>query len=260
MEKSSVHRRLKSCQALVEKVYTSCFLDPLAVRWCQSLSHNLTTFQTERQTHFYSKNVSGTRERVVVFISDAMRYEVAQQLFEKLAMDAKCTAKLTPGCQHSALLYPARHGGTAASCQSGASARQHCDHPRKENGRYRCTGKHPASGRENSSCIQFDQMQNMRRDELRSYFSGKTLVYVYHNQIDARGDEARTENEVFSACEEAVEELYKEIRRLTDNANIRHFIVTADHGFLYKHDPDHGERQGHQSATGGDQKQAFYNF
>ena len=89
----------------------------------------------------------------------------------------------------------------------------------------------------NSSCIQFDQMQNMRRDELRSYFSGKTLVYVYHNQIDARGDEARTENEVFSACEEAVEELYKEIRRLTDNANIRHFIVTADHGFLYKHDP-----------------------
>ena len=77
-------------------MYTSCFLDPLAVRWCQSLSHNLTTFQTERQTHFYSKNVSGTRERVVVFISDAMRYEVAQQLFEKLAMDAKCTAKLTP--------------------------------------------------------------------------------------------------------------------------------------------------------------------
>ncbi len=37
----------------------------------------------------------------------------------------------------------------------------------------------------------------------------KNVVFVYHNQIDARGDEARTENEVFSACEEAVEELYK---------------------------------------------------
>ena len=33
---------------------------------------------------------------MVVFISDAMRYEVGQQLFEMLTMDAKCSAKLTP--------------------------------------------------------------------------------------------------------------------------------------------------------------------
>lgn len=60
---------------------------------------------------------------------------------------------------------------------------------------------------------------------------------VQENNVISSSNDARTENEVFSACEEAVEELYKEIRRLTDNANIRHFIVTADHGFLYKHDP-----------------------
>ena len=89
-------QEIEKLQSLVEKVYTNYFLDPLAVRWCQSLSHDLTSFQTERQTHFYSKNVSGTRERVVVFISDAMRYEVGQQLFETLTMDAKCSAKLTP--------------------------------------------------------------------------------------------------------------------------------------------------------------------
>ena len=89
-------QEIEKLQSLVEKVYTNYFLDPLAVRWCQSLSHDLTSFQTERQTHFYSKNVSGTRERVVVFISDDMRYEVGQQLFEMLTMDAKCSAKLTP--------------------------------------------------------------------------------------------------------------------------------------------------------------------
>jgi uncharacterized protein (TIGR02687 family) len=229
-------QEIEKLQALVEKVYTSCFLDPLAVRWCQSLSHDLTTFQTERQTHFYSKNVSGTRERVVVFISDAMRYEVAQQLFETLAMDAKCTAKLTPAVST-----------VPSYTQLGMAALlPHVSLELQPDSTVTILGKKTVgtaaresilqAAEKNSSCIQFDQMQNMRRDELRSYFSGKTLVYVYHNQIDARGDEARTENEVFSACEEAVEELYKEIRRLTDNANIRHFIVTADHGFIYKRD------------------------
>lgn len=230
-------QEIEKLQSLVEKVYTNYFLDPLAVRWCESLSRDLTSFQTERQTHFYSKNVSGTRERVVVFISDAMRYEVGQQLFEMLTMDAKCSAKLTPAVStvpsytqlgmaallpHVSLeLQPDSTVTILGKKTVGTAAREAV---------LQATEK-------NSGCIQFDQMQNMRRDELRSYFSGKTVVYVYHNQIDARGDEARTENEVFSACEEAVEELYKEIRRLTDSANIRHFIVTADHGFLYKHDP-----------------------
>ena len=228
---------MEKLQALVERVYTNYFLDPLAVRWCQSLASQLTTFQTERQTHFYSRNVSGTRERVVVFISDAMRYEVGQQLFEQLVMDAKCSAKLT----HAVSTVPSYTQLGMAALLPHVSLELQLD------GTVTILGKKTVgtAAREavlqatekNSGCIQFDQMQNMRRDELRSYFSGKTVVYVYHNQIDARGDEARTENEVFSACEEAVEELYKEIRRLTDSANIRHFIVTADHGFLYKHDP-----------------------
>lgn len=228
---------MEKLQALVERVYTNYFLDPLAVRWCQSLSRDLTSFQTERQTHFYSKNVSGTRERVVVFISDAMRYEVGQQLFEQLALDAKCNAKLTPAVST-----------VPSYTQLGMAALlPHVSLELQPDGTVTILGRKTAgtAAREavlqatekNSGCIQFDQMHNMRRDELRSYFSGKTVVYVYHNQIDARGDEARTENEVFSACEEAVEELYKEIRRLTDSANIRHFIVTADHGFLYKHAP-----------------------
>lgn len=228
---------MEKLQALVERVYTNYFLDPLAVRWCQSLASQLTTFQTERQTHFYSRNVSGTRERVVVFISDAMRYEVGQQLFEMLTMDAKCSAKLTPAVST-----------VPSYTQLGMAALlPHVSLELQPDGTVTILGRKTAgtaaresvlqAAEKNSGCIQFDQMQNMRRDELRSYFSGKTVVYVYHNQIDARGDEARTENEVFSACEEAVGELYKEIRRLTDSANIRHFIVTADHGFLYKHDP-----------------------
>ena len=228
---------IEKLQSLVENVYTNNFLDPLTVHWCQSLSRDLTTFQTERQIAFYSTNVSSVRERIVVFISDAMRYEVAQQLFEKLALDAKCDAKLTPAVS----TVPSYTQLGMAALLPHVSLELQPDSTvtilgKKTNGTAVRESILQASDK-NNSCIQFDQMQNMRRDDLRSYFSGKNVVFVYHNQIDARGDEARTENEVFSACEEAVEELYKEIRRLSDNANIRHFIVTADHGFLYKHDP-----------------------
>lgn len=60
------------------------------------------------------------------------------------------------------------------------------------------------------------------------------VVYVYHNQIDARGDKTASENEVFNACEEAIEELAVFIRRLCTCSNVYHFMVTADHGFLYR--------------------------
>ena len=42
--------------------------------------------------------------------------------------------------------------------------------------------------------------------------------------------------QVFVACEEAVDEIFSLIKRLTTSANTIHFIVTADHGFIYKRD------------------------
>jgi len=67
-------------------------------------------------------------------------------------------------------------------------------------------------------------------------FTGKQVVYIYHNQIDARGDKANTEDEVFVACEEAIQEIIALIGRINTNANTHHFVVTADHGFIYKRD------------------------
>ena len=85
-----------------------------------------------------------------------------------------------------------------------------------------------------SGCIQFDDLKAMKKDDLRAVFTGKQVVYIYHNQIDARGDKPNAEDEVFAACREAVEEIAAMIRRIAGSANTLHFIVTADHGFLYK--------------------------
>jgi uncharacterized protein (TIGR02687 family) len=58
-------------------------------------------------------------------------------------------------------------------------------------------------------------------------------IYVYHNLIDKTGDTRDTEERVFSATEETLQELIRIIKKLT-NANASNMLVTADHGFIYQ--------------------------
>ena len=34
--------------------------------------------------------------------------------------------------------------------------------------------------------ISYDDLKKYKRDELRDFFVGKSVVYIYHNQIDKR--------------------------------------------------------------------------
>ena len=54
--------------------------------------------------------------------------------------------------------------------------------------------------------------------------------------MDARGDKPASENEVFNACAEAIEEIHKLVKKLTGYVSAPKFFITADHGFLYKRD------------------------
>ena len=64
--------------------------------------------------------------------------------------------------------------------------------------------------------------------------AGNIKASIYHNQIDAIGDNAATENEVFAASQEAIDEITKLTTRLIDGANFTRVIITADHGYIYK--------------------------
>ena len=46
------------------------------------------------QRDFYNANLRYAKERTVVIISDAMRYEVGQELFARMQDDPKCSAQL----------------------------------------------------------------------------------------------------------------------------------------------------------------------
>ena len=77
---------------------------------------------------------------------------------------------------------------------------------------------------------------NAKKDEIRQMLQDKDVVYIYQNQIDDRGESSRSENEVFNACQEAIEEIQALIRRITGYVSATRYLITADHGFIYKRD------------------------
>lgn len=221
---------------LVENIYTNEYLSKVIPEWnsCLVSEDMFTTIPLQR--NFYSQHIRSSKDRVVVIISDAMRYEVGRSLFLKLQDDEKCTAKLDamlsvlPSYTRLGMAALLPHKTLAMTDDykvlvDGMS----CDDLKQ---RESILKKHSP----NSRCVQFDDMKTMKQAQMRDVLTGMDVVYVYHNQIDARGDKSNTENEVFTACEEAIEEIFALIKRLSVSANTYHFIVTADHGFIYKRD------------------------
>ncbi len=228
--------RFEKLRDLVENIYSNKYLSTIVYSWNESLIEDKHVQKLISQRDFYKKHVKTSKDRVVVIISDALRYEVGQSLFMKLDDDENCTAKLD--AMVSVLPSYTRLGMGALL--------PHKTIELTEDNKVLIDGLPSDSLKQretilrahepNSRCIQFDDLKPMKKMELREIFTGMDVVYVYHNQIDARGDKLVTENEVFSACYEAVDEIFALIRRISNNANTYHFIVTADHGFIYKRD------------------------
>jgi len=221
---------------LVENIYTNSYLNTITTNWSTSFVADNGQTGLENQLDFFGKYVKYKKERVVVIISDAMRYEVGKSLFERLQEDERCEAKIS--AMQSVLPSITSFGMAALLPHSEVTI--------DKNYKVLCDGQPCADlkqreailkkAKPNSCCIQFDEIKNSNQSKMREILTGQDVVYVYHNQIDARGDKPASENEVFVACEEAVNEILKLIRDINARGNTYHFIVTADHGFIYKRD------------------------
>ena len=221
-------------KTLVENIYTNVYLGKQLPNWNQAILEEDSFLQLPLQRRFFEKYVRYSKERTVVIISDAMRYEVGKELFIRMQDDPKCTAKIEPMLSTlpsytklgMAALLPNKQLSVTDSYQVLVDG-QSCDNLASRQAILQAACR-------DSACVQFDDIKGLKKTDLRNIFTGKQVVYVYHNQIDARGDKAITEDEVFAACEEAVSEIMDLIRKISTNANTYKFIVTADHGFIYK--------------------------
>ncbi len=92
--------------------------------------------------------------------------------------------------------------------------------------------------KQDSIAVRYEEVMSAKTlEDLSAKFSDKKLIYIYHNVIDARGDNAPSENEVFEATEKALDELSKLVRKLRNGINAAHIIITADHGYIYRRTP-----------------------
>ena len=73
----------------------------------------------------------------------------------------------------------------------------------------------------------------MKGDDCRALVRDHDLIYVYHNRIDASGDKRDSEERVFEAVEETLQDMVRLVKKL-NNANVSNFLVTSDHGFVYQ--------------------------
>jgi uncharacterized protein (TIGR02687 family) len=185
------------------------------------------------QLRFYETYIEPAKEKTVVFISDALRYEVARELLEKLNSDPNCNATM----KHMIAALPAYTQLGMAVLLPHKSLEIRADGDVLVDG-------NPSDGTDKRAAILKAKLPDSRcvqaadlpqgNEGLRKIFNDMDAVYVFHDLIDKRG--SSSDNGVLSACPETVNYLYYIINRLSDGANTCRFVVTADHGFLYKRD------------------------
>lgn len=222
-------------QELVENIYTNRYLDVITKEFNSKFSYEGVKGKYKLQRDFYRNFVANSKEMLVVIISDAFRYEVAKELVKKMDRDKKFdTISIEPqiGVLPSntrlgmASLLPHKELSIDGNYDVYVDGKP-CSNIIERNEILKVSD--PSAG-----SIQFDDLKKYSKEEMRDFFVGKSVVYVYHNQIDARGDKSNTEDEVFIACKEAIDEIEDLIVSLTDRVSRTKFIVTADHGFIYK--------------------------
>ena len=236
--------KLKHVAEYVESLYKNWFLTGLTSCWTNAVSDDLASLgyvsEIRRQRDFYAHYVrplAGKTTRAFVIISDALRYEVAAELSETLVRSTKGTAKLEsmqaifPSITKfgMAALLPAQRLGVTEDMEVLADGMPTRSTAERE--------KILCAANPKSVAVQYTDVLNMKRAERRELVSGKDVVYIYHNTIDAIGDKAVTEQKVFEACADTVQELSNLLRIVVNDMQGTDVFITADHGFLYTYSP-----------------------
>ena len=246
-EKRCTHNSL--LQPLAEKVeqlYSNKFLLPLGDRWQAVVDQqeNWSTGGLMAQRNFYEQFVLpflSEGKKVCVIISDAMRYEIAQELASTIRQEDRYSADVK-----------AMVTGLPSYTQLGMAALL----PNKDlrigditNATVLVDGK-PSGGLENRRKIlksavaaaeknwtadakSASEVLDMHKDAMRELFRDNNVIYIYQDIIDSTAHSAKSEDRAFEAVQEAMDELVKLVKKLTA-ANASNLLITSDHGFLFQ--------------------------
>lgn len=223
----------------VENKYTNWYMGDLSAHWSQSVEREMADKWSlpgiYNQQQFYSNIISRHgEERVFVIISDALRYEIGVELGERL------NNEIIGSCEMNTML-----GVVPSVTKLGmASLLPHQKLSFDNKGRVLVDGASTA-GIDNrqkilsnyvdeSLAIHYKNILDMNKGERRETFKGKKLIYIYHDTIDATGDNSTTEINTFNAAEDAIDQISGISRIIRNELSGTHVYITADHGFIYQ--------------------------
>lgn len=240
----SLHQALETLQGTLCTAYESRYLHPLCHKWQQIIREDdgrkCTAFN--RQCDFYD-NAFGPRplkRKTVVIISDGMRFDIGQELAEKMNGTDRYSASLQ-----------AMRGILPSYTPLGMAALlPHKSLELQADGKIvKVDGKSSAgidarrailqSYNTEADALKASEIMELSTEKLNARLKGVRLLYIYHNEVDEEGDDKETELGTFKAAEDLLDErsgLPALIRKCV-GVKFSQIYVTADHGFLFQFTP-----------------------
>jgi uncharacterized protein (TIGR02687 family) len=229
---------LETLREQVEKRYTNKFVYELGNAWQQKVdaADKWASSVLRPQASFYRDYIEPLvrdgDKKAVVIVSDALRYEVAEELGSRIRQEDRFDASL------DAVL-----GVLPSYTQLGMAALlPHSTLKHSPDARTVLADDQPSNGTAlrgkilesvGGSAIQAEEFKALSADERRELYKANRVLYVYHNRIDATGDKPGTERQVFEAVEDTLREIVDLVKKLA-SANATNIFITADHGFLFQ--------------------------
>ncbi|MCY4226674.1 MAG: BREX-1 system phosphatase PglZ type A [Gammaproteobacteria bacterium] len=227
----------------IENLYTNSFLLKVGDQF-QSFVEKAENWGDDesmvRQNQFFGHWVQPflfKNNKVCVIISDAMRYEIGDELLKLIRQKDRYSAELQPALS---MLPSYTQLGMAALLPNDELSIVDND-----SGTVLVNGK-SSTGTVNrnkilqkavgkrSRAIKYEDFMQFNRDDSRELLKDNDVVYIYHNRIDHAGDKLHSEGLAFEAAQLALSDIDNLINKLT-GANASNILVTADHGFIYQH-------------------------
>jgi len=175
-------------------------------------------------------------KRICVIISDAMRYEIGDELLGLIRQEDRYSAELEPALS---TLPSYTQLGMAALLPNKSLAIADNDtgtvlvDGQSSQGTVNRTKILQAALDGRGQAIKAEDFMQLNRDDSRELLKGNDVLYIYHNRIDHTGDKMHSEGQAFEAAEQTLDDLIRLIKKLTA-ANANNLLITADHGFIYQ--------------------------
>ena len=225
----------------IENLYSNNYLLKLGDRFQTFVdaASKWEAFPVRKQNEFFEHWVQPflrKDNKVCVIISDAMRYEIGDELLSLIRQEDRYSAELEPALSmlpsYTQIGMAALLPNKALAIADNETGTVLVDGQSSQGTANRIKILGQAISQRATAC-KAEELMAMKGDDCRALVRDHDVIYVYHNRIDATGDKRESEERVFEAVEETLQELIRLIKKL-NNANLYNFLVTSDHGFIYQ--------------------------